>query len=193
MTALLSFSLYALVSSITPGPANVLLFGLSSQNGFRKVLRFLLGVLSGFALVLIVSALLAAYGIAVSEEVQLVFKIIGAVFLLYLAVSLWRNARVTAPSDKAIPGFFLGLLVHITSIKAWLFPLLAFATFAQDSGVGIALVKAAIFFGAAVVSHVLWVALGAGAHSRLNPTTLLWINRGSAVCLVALIIFAVLA
>lgn len=192
--AYLAFALYAFVSSVTPGPANVAIFGRAAQSGFRAVLPFVTGVVGGFLVVLICSEALAALGVALAGPFYLGLKAVGSLYLVYLAWQLWANADAAQHADESMAkGLGAGFLVHVTSFKAWLFPLVAFTTFAPGEGVTAAVIPVVIFWLCAVVSHLLWAAGGGALHANLSPRMLRIVNRTSAVLLAGLVVYTLLA
>ena len=63
---------------MTPGPANVAIFGRASQKGFRSVLPFVIGVVSGFLVVLATSEVLVRWGVELAGPFYLALKIVGS-------------------------------------------------------------------------------------------------------------------
>ena len=51
-----SFLLYVFVMSFTPGPNNIMAMLFANQYGFKKTLRFCLGVGAGFFVIMILSS-----------------------------------------------------------------------------------------------------------------------------------------
>ena len=97
---LLAFSLFAMVTSITPGPNNLMLLASGVNFGFRPTVPHMLGISSGF----LVMAFAVGVGLA-GVFTQLpwlygVLKWVGTAYMLYLA---WRIANSAPPEDTA-PG-----------------------------------------------------------------------------------------
>ena len=88
---LLAFMLFALATSITPGPNNIMLMTSGVNFGFRASLPHMLGVSFGFAL------LLMSTGFGLSElfthypEIYVVMKWLGVLYFVYYA---WKLASV---------------------------------------------------------------------------------------------------
>lgn len=186
------FTAYAFISSVTPGPANVAIFGRASQKGFRSVLPFVIGVVSGFLVVLATSEVLVRWGVELAGPFYLALKIVGSLYLLYLAYRLWREAGAeTTPSTSIVTGLGAGFLVHVTSLKAWLFPFIAFTVLVPHENR--AITPIAVFWVCAVVSHLLWAWLGGAAHTYLSPRRIKLINQLSAVMLAILVVYTLIS
>lgn len=87
----LSMAAFALASSISPGPVNVVSVTLGVKHGFRAAMRHVSGATIGFTLLLLiiglgVNALLWRFP-ALTNGI----KWAGVAFLLYMAVQLARD------------------------------------------------------------------------------------------------------
>lgn len=126
---LLVYTAY-IVGAASPGPSNMRIMGIAMHQGRKPALLLAAGVISGSFFwgsmaATGVSAILAQYAQALTA-----LKIIGGIYLIYLAI---KAARSALSSDKRIEqmmaaaptvsGFSLyrrGLLMHLTNPKALL-------------------------------------------------------------------------
>ena len=86
-----AFVSYVVVSSITPGPNNLMCMANGTRYGFRKGLKFCFGVALGFSLIV-----LCAIGcnFFIYEYIPAILKLmtpIGAAYILWLAWTIWRD------------------------------------------------------------------------------------------------------
>ena len=126
-TVLAAYSLACLVLFITPGP-DMSLFLARTVTGGRAAG---IAAFTGASLGCIVHSLLAAFGlsalIAASPTAFLVLKVVGALYLLWLAVDAVRNGsslNVRAEPSRPVsfwPTLALGLTVNLTNPKVVLF------------------------------------------------------------------------
>jgi len=125
---LLAFTLAGFVLFITPGPDMSLFLAKTVAGGRRAGIAAYIGASLGC----IVHSLLAALGIsallAASPAAFLALKVVGAAYLLWLAVDAVRNgsslnvrARHTRASAAFWPTLLLGLGVNMTNPKVVLF------------------------------------------------------------------------
>ena len=113
--------------SFTPGPNTIMAMSEGQRKGFLRALPFNLGVLLGILLTLTV-ALLFSEPLKESQMFILIMKIIGTVYLLYLAY----HVVVSTPEDAedALDRPILkGILIQTTNIKAMLYFLTGLTTF----------------------------------------------------------------
>ncbi|RMU51303.1 Amino acid transporter LysE [Pseudomonas savastanoi pv. glycinea] len=94
---LLAFTLFAFVTSITPGPNNMMLLASGVNFGFSRTLPHMLGISIGF----FVLVLTVGFGLgSVFKAWPLLYTIlryVGAAYLLYLA---WKIATSGPASDN---------------------------------------------------------------------------------------------
>jgi threonine/homoserine/homoserine lactone efflux protein len=189
MADLLPFALFAFVSSVTPGPANVAILAKTSRTGFRASLPFVSGVLVGFLAVLVGGLGIYAAGVALTGTALIYLKVGGAAYLIYLAVGIWLDRARADESFVGMRGVLEGLPIHPLSVKAWLFVLLSYTTFKLDTSTLSVITYPLAFLLAAVAAHMIWMTLGSALKRQISTRYLQIINRISAVCIAALVIY----
>ncbi len=126
-TTLLAYTIASLLLFITPGPDMSLWLSRTIGSGRSAGVASMAGTNVGC----VVHTLLAAFGvsalIAASQTGFFVLKIVGAVYLLWLAIDAVRNgsslnvkANDTATSS-VMSSFFMGVTVNLTNPKVVLF------------------------------------------------------------------------
>jgi threonine/homoserine/homoserine lactone efflux protein len=93
---LLALILYAFVSSITPGPNNLMLLASGVNFGFRRTIPHMLGIGGGFTVMVLVVGLGLAGLFLAYPPARMVLTLVSVVYLLWLA---WKIANA-APPDK---------------------------------------------------------------------------------------------
>lgn len=123
LTHLIAFNLTLLAAMAAPGPALLYALRQSIAGGFGT------GLATGAGLGLMAAAWTGAALLGLEIVFQLfpwaftALKIAGALYLLWIAYSLWRDARQPV-ADTAHPGaraFLGGLLVNLANPKSVLF------------------------------------------------------------------------
>ena len=160
--------LFALVSSGTPGPNNVLLWASGLQFGFRATVPQVLGTSAGIGILAL--AVAAGLGVLVTglPEVELTFKLVGSLYLLYLAFRLAGGAAIQRAQIARPLRFHEAAAFQFLNPKAWLFALAALSTFRPDD-LPIAIGSAAVILTMIVVvlpTAALWAAGGTALHRR---------------------------
>jgi threonine/homoserine/homoserine lactone efflux protein len=181
-------ALFALVSSITPGPNNIMLASSGLSFGFRRTLPHLLGVNLGFTLmILLVGAGLGAVFHSV-PGLYAVLKYAGAAYLLYLAWKTANAGRLREGNTRAKPFTFLqAAAFQWVNPKAWVMAVGVAATYIPSSGFFMNLVVGALVCGLINLPSIgVWVAFGTALRSVLRqPGAVRAFNLVMAALLVA--------
>jgi len=124
---LLAYSIASVILFITPGPDMSLFLSRTIVNGRSAGMASMLGTNVGC----VVHTLLAAFGvsalIAASATAFLILKVVGAAYLLWLAVDAIRNGSSLNVRDgerkpaSTVGSFMLGITVNLTNPKVVLF------------------------------------------------------------------------
>ena len=140
LDAFLALLVYAFVTSITPGPNNLMLLASGVNFGIAKTVPHMLGISIGFLVLLLAVGLGLGAVLTAFPALHTGLKIAGAAYLLYLA---WKTFRSTgtmlAPTDGLRPHpigvvFRQGLLTNLLNPKMALFVLALFPQFVRPEG-----------------------------------------------------------
>lgn len=97
-TTLLALAGFAFVSSITPGPNNLMLLASGTHFGWRRSLRHLMGISLGFGVLLVLTGLGLAEVFVAFPRVHRVLQGVSVIYLGYLA---WKTATAAPPTQGA--------------------------------------------------------------------------------------------
>lgn len=184
MPALIPIMSFAFVTSITPGPNNLMLAASGFAFGVRRTLPQLLGIPAGFGLVLLLSGLGLANLLAEAPSAVIVLKVVGSAYLLYLAWVLRRafTAEGTVQQRARPLKFVESFLFQFVNPKAWLMGLTAAALFLSDAATRPSLgVYCAIILAVNLPCISTWLAFGTGLKRLLaSPRWRLAVTAGMA-------------
>ncbi|HYD79178.1 MAG TPA: LysE family translocator [Paucimonas sp.] len=120
MEALLPLAVFAFVSSITPGPNNIMLTSSGLLFGFVRSIPHMLGITSGFGVLLALCAVGVGSLVMAVPASHIVLKAVGSAYLLYLAWQMRRMAFTQDRRHNAKPMSFLGAAAfQFVNPKAW--------------------------------------------------------------------------
>ncbi len=125
------FLTYVLVSTFTPGPNNILAMSNSMRFGYRRTQGLLLGMLAGFAIMLLVSGLLNVALARVIPQLHSWLNLAGAVYLVYLAahIALSKPQDQSGPAPERLNTFAAGFALQFVNLKGILYGVTVFAMF----------------------------------------------------------------
>ncbi|MEQ4504218.1 LysE family translocator, partial [Pseudomonas sp.] len=186
---LLAFTLFAFVTSITPGPNNMMLLASGVNFGFSRTLPHMLGISIGF----FVLVLAVGFGLgSVFKAWPLLYTIlryVGAAYLLYLA---WKIATSGPASDNVDSqgkplSFMSAALFQWVNPKAWIMAIGAISTYTPMQGYFYnVVVISAVFALINLPSVGIWAGFGSLLRNVLrDPLGLRIFNGVMAVLLVA--------
>ena len=189
---LAALAVFALVSSITPGPNNLMLMTSGINFGLARTIPHMLGVSLGFTL------MIALIGLGVMKIIDAVpgsTLIITAASGLYLLYMAWRIATTdTSPAENGVTvtkskplTFVQAALFQWINPKAWTMALTAISAYAPKSQGWVGVVVVAGVFGVVnLPSTATWAVMGAKLRNFLSdPLRLRTFNIIAALLLVA--------
>ncbi len=184
---LLALTLFAFVSSITPGPNNLMLMASGANFGFRRTIPHMLGVALGFVFMVV---LVGAGLVGIFEAFPVsytVLKVASVAYLLYLAWKIANAGPAGTGEGKGNPMTFLqAAAFQWVNPKAWAMALTAISVYAPDQTLWAILLVAALFGAVNLPSVSSWTLLGQQmARVLTNPRRLTVFNWAMAALLVA--------
>jgi threonine/homoserine/homoserine lactone efflux protein len=191
MDAILGLIGYTFVAAITPGPNNVILWGIGVRSGFRAAIPFLLGIPVGMGIMVVAAAAGVGALITAVPALGIALKVVGSLYLLYLAWQVAGSSAVKEADVTETPGFGTAIAFQFVNPKGWFFVLSAVAAFRpQELGLfAAALAMAAVVMVAVVPCAGLWAA-GGEALSRFvrGPRANRAVSLILAIVLVAMVV-----
>lgn len=159
LTALVLFSF---VSSITPGPNNLMLMSSGANFGFRRTLPHMFGVAIGFTLMVVLVGLGIIQLFERFPASYQILKVLSVAYLLYLAYKIAiSGSSFENNSSKVVPMTFLqAVLFQWVNPKAWTMALTAISVYAPSKSVTAILLVAFIFGAVNLPCISSWTALG---------------------------------
>lgn len=192
---IIAIGAFALISSITPGPNNLMLMASGTNFGMRRTLPHLFGVSSGFLV------MIALVGIGFSKifdaypPVYMGMKILSVTYLLYLA---WKIANAAPPKaageETGKPfSFFQAVMFQWVNPKAWAMCLTAVTAYNLPEAPALGLTLIMVMFAAmGLPSITLWAYTGTHVRKFLNDRTKLRVFNWSCASALVLTLYPIL-
>jgi cysteine/O-acetylserine efflux protein len=109
------FLAYVFVTTFTPGPNNITSTSMGMFYGYRKTLRFIAGVVSGFFLIMMISGMLTEAVTGLFPKVELFLRIVGAGYMVWLAVMILLPKKNSGREMKTRIAFGKGFMLQIVN------------------------------------------------------------------------------
>jgi threonine/homoserine/homoserine lactone efflux protein len=186
-TLLTGLVLFALVSSITPGPNNMMLMASGANFGFRRTLPHMMGVVLGFTLMV---ALVGVGLMGVFQALPWLHDVLTWAGIAYLMWLAWKIAHAAMPDATRASGqplsFLQACAFQWVNPKGWQMALTAITLYAPDRALWAVLLVAGSFGVVNLPSVAAWTFLGLRLRRILSTNRRLVIfNWSMALLLIA--------
>jgi len=184
---LLGLIVFSLVSSITPGPNNLMLMASGANFGFRRSVPHMLGVALGFTFMVLLVGIGLVQVFEAFPVSYTLLKVVSLVYLLYLA---WKIASA-APAgggeeESGTPLTFIqAALFQWVNPKAWTMALTAVSIYSPSQSLTAVAFVAGVFGAVNLPCISFWTTMGLQLQRVLtNPVRLRAFNVFMALLLV---------
>jgi len=154
---LVQLSLALLALLLTPGPTNTLLAVAGSERGFPRALPLIAAEMAGYLTATLPLALFGAALMADAPALRPVVTGSAALWVLWLALGLWRSPPEAAAAQVTARRVFVTTLLNPKALIVGLVLL---------PGVAVLWQGLAVFLGLIAGVGALWAALGARLRAR---------------------------
>ena len=187
LTLAAAFLPFAFAAGFTPGPNNLLLAASGANFGIRRTIPHVLGIVSGFPLLVLAVGLGLGTVFQRHPDVHTALKFVGGAFLVYLAWRIATAGHGTTGMARGRPMTFVeAVLFQWVNPKAWAMALTAITVYAPDRSLAAILLVAAIFGAINLPTVSTWTVIGQQIRRFLgSPARLRAFNWTCAALLVA--------
>lgn len=167
MIPLISF---VIVTTFTPGPNNISSASMGVIYGYKKAFSYLVGIASGFFIVMIACAYLSSALLTVIPLAERYLRYIGACYILWLAISTLCSSYSVSESDQVAKAFTKGFILQLFNPKVAVYGLTLYSTFLApiSSRLDYLSLSALLFAFTAFVATSTWALFGAAISQKLK-------------------------
>lgn len=126
---LLPFFAYVFVTTFTPGPNNITSTSMGMNYGYRTALRYIMGIATGFIVIMFLCGLLTGTITRVFPKVEIVLRVLGAGYMVWLAVTILRSTKASAADIRKTAAFRRGFTLQIVNPKVIVYGITVFSGF----------------------------------------------------------------
>ena len=184
---MLALGAFCLVSTITPGPNNMMVMASGANFGYLRTLPHMVGIAFGM---LVMTLLVGAGLIRVFDLVPPAHTILTVASVAYLLYLAWKIANAAAPEGRENASgkplnILQAALFQWVNPKAWSMALTAITVYAADRSFWAIAVVGLTFFAVCIPCVSVWTVLGQQMRRFLtNPKRLRAFNWTMAALLV---------
>lgn len=179
---------YAFVTSVTPGPNNMMLMASGVNFGFRRTIPHMLGIAAGFLVLLLAVGFGLGALIHAVPALQTMMRAVSVFYMLWLA---WKIATAKPVGDVSVASqpmtFLQAAAFQWVNPKAWAMGLVAMGAYTNAQSPVLSVVLVAIAFAIVNFPSVsVWAGFGMMLRNVLtDPRRLRIFNVAMACLLVA--------
>lgn len=130
-----AFFSFILITSLTPGPNNIACASFGMLLGYKKTLKFILGVVAGFFLLLWICALLSNYLLQFAPFINNYLKYAGALYIIWLAYQTLKASYTSTSEVQHLASFGRGFLLQLVNPKGVFYGMTIFTTFLSGGSI----------------------------------------------------------
>lgn len=160
---------FAFVTSVTPGPNNLMLMASGANFGLRRTVPHMMGISLGHSFMVLLVGLGLGAAMDAVPQAKLALKVAAVGYMLWLA---WKMAHAAAPGEGQAGGspmtFLQAAAFQWVNPKAWAMALGAVGAYAGAGGVPQIALIAVVFCAVNLPSVALWAGLGEGLRGLLS-------------------------
>jgi threonine/homoserine/homoserine lactone efflux protein len=165
---LLALTGFAFVTSVTPGPNNMMLLASGGNFGFLRTVPHMLGVSFGLAPMIFLFGLGLTGTLHSLPQALILLKAVSLGYMLWLA---WKIANAAAPQGGKAAGrplrFIQAVAFQWVNPKTWMMVIGAVTAYAPGAELGSLAVVVAVFCVVNLPCIALWAAIGDGLRGWL--------------------------
>ena len=166
---LLALITFAFVGAFTPGPNNIMLMTSGANVGFVRTIPHMLGVIFGFAFMLILVGFGLLQFFQTYPQLEKVLQMVSAVYLLYLAYKIASSKSVDNVNGDYKPMSFLqAASFQWVNPKGWSMALSVMSIYAISSDMFSVFLIAFVFICINVPTVSFWTVAGKQLQKRLT-------------------------
>ena len=125
-----SFLFYVLVSNLSPGPNTIISMSNASRYGFKKSIRFNIGIFFGVYIIMALCSIFSMSLYSLMPSIKPIISCIGASYILWLA---WKIYKSKPNSDNKTQNhtnsFLYGFLLQFVNPNTIIYSLMTVSTF----------------------------------------------------------------
>ena len=185
---LVPFLSFVLVTTFTPGPNNISSASMGVLHGYKKTVKYCLGIATGFFGLMLLCGLISTTLLRILPGVETPLRIAGAVYILWLAFETLHASYTFEDTDQRPLGFARGVLLQVLNPKAIFYGLTLFSTFLSPiTGNPTYLILLTLFLSSmSFCSTSMWALFGASIRTYLHQPK---IRQGVNLILALLLVY----
>ena len=192
---MLAFGMAVFLLMLTPGPAILMIINTGINNGFRRSIQFVIGIIFG-ANIVALSVILGLASLILNYPIlRLILLIFSSAYLIYLALKILKQSFINSANFPKKLNFSNGIIIQLLNPKNYLVQIALFSGFLiwPSDFILEVIYKILIANLIWIPGHLAWLALGASVKTfKFSKATMNYINFIMALLILSVIFLAIL-
>ena len=178
---LVALASFVVITTFTPGPNNISSASMGILYGYRKTVRYLAGIATGFFLVMLLCGWISATLLEIFPSFERILRIVGAIYILWLAYHTLIASYTFEEDQQLLFGFSKGFLLQLLNPKVIVYGLTLYSSFMSNmiSNPFVLIASALAFAGVAFWATSTWTLFGAAIRSYMDRPRIKQVLNGA--------------
>ena len=173
-TNFLSILSYVLISTFTPGPSNISSASMAVIHGYKKTIKYQIGLALGVFCLMAISGLFSAALLKLFPSIEPILRYVGAAYILYLAFMVLKASYGFSNESTKPLGMANGFVLQVLNPKLTVYAFTLFSAFLASTRMNTALLllTAVILAATSYCATSLWALFGTAIQTYLHDPRL---------------------
>ena len=166
----LSILSYVLISTFTPGPSNISSASMAVIHGYKKTIKYQIGLALGVFCLMAISGLFSAILLTLFPAIESILRYAGAAYILYLAFVVLKASYAISKEDARPLGMTNGFMLQVLNPKLTVYAFTLFSAFLASIRMNTALLllTAVVLAAISFCATSLWALFGTAIQTYLR-------------------------
>lgn len=189
---LLGLIIYAVATSITPGPNNLILLSSGANYGFRRTLPVMFGIVLGFSFMLIIVGAGIMQLFEAFPKTKTIMVWVSLAYTAYLAWLIGSSNAIGDAESKKVMTATQGAIFQWVNAKGWVMALSATTLYAPSNTMGAILIVSLVFAMTGIPCVSIWALAGVQVKKFLSTSARIRTFNITMACLLMLSVLPIL-
>lgn len=165
-----AFFTYVIITSITPGPNNILSLSVATQYGLKRSTKVISGMFCGYIVLMLLCGVFTYHMVSLLPVITPWLTWVGAAYIIWLAWGIATSDIKATSKDSEGITFLTGFGLQFVNVKIILYGVTSISTFVLPYTQNIywILATSLVFAFIALVSNLIWAIAGKLLQSQFQ-------------------------
>jgi len=165
-----AFFTYVIITSITPGPNNILSLSVATQHGLKRSTKVIFGMFCGYIVLMLLCGIFTYHMVSLLPVITPWLTWVGAAYIIWLAWGIATSDIKTASKNSEGITFLTGFGLQFVNVKIILYGVTSISTFVLPYTQNIywILATSLVLAFIALASNLIWAIAGKLLQSQFQ-------------------------